>query len=155
MACLRVKVMATDIATAIAIPEAMVRASIRTKIKEQKQHLRVGRVETHRRKSKSKSSRKRRRKFLLQRSKRPAGTPEPTRAGRKGPRGVSAARATMSFYWCSDNARSYIIVLLVKTATHTLNATPNYWLVLSGYVKVGQENLYWFPSQDSCTFLMN
>ena len=35
------------------------------------------------------------------------------------------------------------------------NFAPNYGLVLLGYGKVGQETSLWFPSQDSCTFIMN
>ena len=58
MTCLKVKGMATDIATAIAIAVAMVRASRITKIREQKQCMHVGRVDSSWRKSKSKSKRK-------------------------------------------------------------------------------------------------
>ena len=63
MTCLRVKGMATDIDTAIVITVAMVRASRRTKIRQQKQCMHVGRVESSWRKSKS--SRNRPRKFLV------------------------------------------------------------------------------------------
>ena len=61
----------------------------------------------------------------------------------------------MSLYWQSDSVRSYISVLLVKIATHTLNVTPNHWLVSLGCVMVGQETCLWFPCQDSSTFMMN
>ena len=99
----------------------------------------MGRVETSWRKSNSKSSREQPWKFSLQRSRRPAVTLQPMRAGREGPGGVPAARATMIFYWYSDDVRSYIVVLLVKIATNILNVDTNYWLASSGYVKVRQE----------------
>ena len=54
MTCLTAKDMATDIATAIVIAVAMVKASRITKIREQKQCMHVGRVESSWRKSKSK-----------------------------------------------------------------------------------------------------
>ena len=59
MTCLTAKDMATDIATAIVIAVAMVRASRITKIREQKQCMHVGRVDSSWRKSKSKSKSKR------------------------------------------------------------------------------------------------
>ena len=98
----------------------------------------MGRVETSWRKSNGKSSREQPRKFSLRRSRTPAGTLQPTRAGHEGPGGVPAARATVSFYWYSDDVRSYMVVLLVKRATNILNVDTNYWLASSGYVKVGQ-----------------
>ena len=50
-------------------------------------------------------------------------------------------RLIMSFYWYSDNVRSYIWsrVLVNKATNSTLNVAPNCGLVLSGYDKVGQE----------------
>ena len=47
----------------------------------------------------------------------------------------------MSFYWHSDNVRSYMwsCVLVNKATDSTLNVAPNYGLVSSGYGKVGKE----------------
>ena len=54
------------------------------------------------------------------------------KVGREGPGGVPVARAMMTFYWYSDDLRSYIVVLLVKIATHILNVDTTYWLASSG-----------------------
>ena len=47
----------------------------------------------------------------------------------------------MSFYWFSDNVRSYMwsCVLVNKATDSTLNVAPNHGLVSSGYGKVGKE----------------
>ena len=99
----------------------------------------MGRVETSWRKSNGNNSSEQPRNFSLRWSRRHAGTLQPTRAGYEGPGDVPAARATVSFYWYSDDVRSYMVVLLVKRATNILNVDTNYRLASSGYVKVWQE----------------
>ena len=46
----------------------------------------------------------------------------------------------VSFYWFSDNVRSYMwsCVLVNKATDSTLNVASNYGLVSSGYGKVGK-----------------
>ena len=51
----------------------------------------------------------------------------------------ASSKGNDELYWYSDNVRSYISILLVKIATHTLNVTLNYWLVSLYCVKVGQD----------------